>query len=128
MTPEIFTLCEGASSKNGQWCLLHTFNNYIVPKFPFLVQGVIVTQVRVRLHEEGDHKMELILTDPDGRDLWASEPAHFHIKMPKNCETFAYANLTALAVECYRPGQHDLRLLINGRELIATPLGISLRA
>lgn len=125
MTVEIAALCEGASVKNGQVCILHTFSNWQVIHFPANLRGILVAQVRFLDDEEGDHRMYWELNDADGALLWKSEWAVATIKFRGKMGCQGWPQLWAMDTLIESVGQHELVLKLDEQPVASLLLAIS---
>lgn len=121
VTPEIFCLCEAASVKHGQTCILHTFANWGVSSNPGSLMGVLVAQVRFMDDENGDHQVECVMRDADGLLVWRSGARGWHIQVNGGCA--GAMSLFPLQAEVSH-GQHEIALVIDGREISTLLLAV----
>jgi len=121
MTPEIFCICEAATGKNGQFCILHTFNDWIHSEEPAQISGVVVAQIRCFPEDDGRHTARLQMIDADGHEVWRTNDAEGHPRVIQ----WTSAWMLVFPFNLVLPfGQHELQLIIDGEKLASIPFGV----
>lgn len=123
MNVEMAVLCEGASIKSGQVCILHTFANWHSPSIPTTVRGVLVAQVRFMDHENGDHRMHWEMVNADGKLVWKSEWAVGSITLRGKMGSQGWPQTWVMEAEC-EPGQHELILKLDEEPIASLLLAV----
>lgn len=124
MQLEIFTFAEAATVKNGQLSLLNTFSTWFARQEPDLFNGALVIQVRFRAHEQGPHRLEVVIVDADGEERLQVAEIPFTVTFPHSrLETQSLTTVLHLQT-MLMVGQHEIRALIDGVEVATTPLGV----
>ena len=116
-------------SSEGKLNLLGVFSNVLAREFPFAQRGgALVFIVTLTAMDEGDHDLQLVLIDDDGRQMAAlTANLKFRIKIPEAApiESWHHVIFPFPGVPFEEPGGYRFDLLINGRFMAAIPLTVS---
>lgn len=107
-------------------CILHTFSNLYGRTEEMHCVGAICLQLRCQQNEEGPHVGQFFLDNEDGDLVWESTPFQFEAKFPNDIlQSLSLSTMTLFNARV-APGTYELRCVIDGRELINTPLCVIL--
>jgi hypothetical protein len=121
MTSEIFCICDTATGKNGQLCILHTFNDWISQANPAQINGMAVAQIRCWPEDEGEHTICLKMIDADGEEAWHTEEAKGYPRVTQ----WSSAWIVMFGfTPSLPPGQYEVQLIVDGAEMASIPFGV----
>lgn len=90
MKIEIFALCDAATENRGKLNLLGTFDQIYAGKMPVIHPAcAIALRLRFDKIEEGKHKVNLQLVNPDGKPIIHGMEGEVHPRMGEDIESVA---------------------------------------
>lgn len=90
MKIEVFTLCDAATDNRGKLNILGTFDQIYAASMPIIHPAcAIALRVRFDKMEEGAHKVNLQLVDPDGRPVFQPMEGEVLPRMAEDVESVA---------------------------------------
>lgn len=122
MRVEIFTLCDFAADKDGQFTIVSTFDTLYPPSIPYQHPlCFIAVRIRTDSGEIGKHPFKLIFKSPDGVEVSRKEG---FANVAKSDE---YSGTSHVAIVQYNLpfpalGRYSLVLFIDEKELASLPL------
>ncbi len=90
MKIEVFALCDAATDNRGKLNILGTFDQIYAAKMPVVHPAcAIALRFRFDKMEEGSHKINLQLVDPDGTPVFPPMEGKVHPRMAPDIESVA---------------------------------------
>ncbi|MCF7818936.1 MAG: hypothetical protein K9M54_13750 [Kiritimatiellales bacterium] len=90
MKIEVFTLCDAATDNRGKLNILGTFDQIYAASMPIIHPAcAIALRVRFDKMEEGAHKVNLQLVDPDGRPVFQPMEGEVLPRMAEDVDSVA---------------------------------------
>lgn len=90
MKIEVFALCDAATDNRGKLNILGTFDQIYAAKMPVVHPAcAIALRVRFDKMEEGIHKINLQLVDPDGTPVFQPMQGEVNPRMAADIESVA---------------------------------------
>ncbi|MFA4988680.1 MAG: hypothetical protein WC572_03660 [Candidatus Omnitrophota bacterium] len=120
----IAAISDHAWVENGCLTLCRAFDSIKVKKFPYAIPRMsFALRILINRLEEGEHKLNLSLTDSDGKKLMNSD---INIKFQFPAESvpetsFSFA-LNGQNVVFQKPGDYVANILVDGRLEASVPL------
>lgn len=126
MKLEIFALCDAATDSRGKLNILGTFDQIYAAKIP-VVHPACAIAIRMRFDkiEEGTHKVNLQLVDPDGRPVLQPMEGGVHPRMADEVDSVAVnliLNFQHIKFEDF--ADYQINLAIDDQSIASIPLRI----
>jgi|WetSurMetagenome_2_1015567.scaffolds.fasta_scaffold00008_133 hypothetical protein len=126
MDIEIFSLCDFAEDFNGKLCVIGTFGNIAVNRFPALhPHCFIAARIRFDRAEAGIHPFRITIASSDGNDL--VPPLRGQITaQPAESESHATVNLALSTGQMLfqKPGVYSIELTLGGKAVKSLPVTV----
>ncbi len=124
MKIEVFSLCDAATDSQGKLNLLGTFDQIYAAKMPVVHPScAIALRMRFDKMEEGVHRIELELVDPDGLPVFRKMEGEVNARMGEEVESIAVnmiLNFQNVRFETF--ADYQINLAIDGQALSSLPL------
>ncbi|MFA7294543.1 MAG: hypothetical protein WC060_03820 [Candidatus Omnitrophota bacterium] len=120
----IAAVADHAWVENGCLSLCRAFDSVNVDKFPYVLQRMSVAlRLLVNRLEAGEHKLNISLTDADGRKLMNSDiKINFQFSQDAVSDTsFSFA-LNGQNITFQKPGDYVVNILVDSRVEAGVPL------
>ena len=126
MRIEVFALCDAATDTHGKLNILGTFDQIYAAKMPVVHPAcAIALRLRFDKMEEGRHRVNLQLVDPDGRPVFKPMEGQVHPRMGNDVESVAVnliLNFQHLKFEVF--ADYQINLSIDGVAQASLPLRV----
>lgn len=126
MDIEIFALCDAATELAGKLNLLGTFDTLNVKQFPAVhPHCAIALRIRFRRIEEGDHKIRIEFVDEDGKAVGPKLDGGLNVKFPEGVQSVAVNMALGIGgLKFEKPGNYEINLAMDGRQIGSLPLNV----
>lgn len=113
MKIELYALCQGAFTRDGQLTIVNTIDNFGVPSLPARISFGLALKFYVLPNEEGDKKLTIsILRKRDEKDI-LTIPVQLQIERKEKASHLAMSlNLQNVLFE--ESGAYDVHLELDG--------------
>ena len=126
MKIEIFSLCDAATDNRGKLNLLGTFDQIYASKIPVVHPAcAIALRMRFDKMEEGLHKVNLQLVDPDGRPVFQPMDGQVHPRMADDVDSVAVnliLNFQHVRFESF--ADYQINLALDDQSVASLPLRV----
>lgn len=126
MKIEIFSLCDAATDNRGKLNILGTFDQIYAAKMPVVHPAcAIALRMRFDKMEEGSHKVNLQLVDPDGRPVFQPMEGQVHPRMADDVDSIAVnliLNFQHVKFESF--ADYQINLAIDDQSVSSLPLRV----
>lgn len=126
MKIEIFTLCDAATDNHGKLNILGTFDQIYAIKIPIVHPAcAIALRLRFDKMEEGIHRINLQLVNPDGIPVFKPMEGEVNPRMGEDVESVAVnliLNFQNIKFDVY--ADYQINLAIDDVAMAALPLRV----
>lgn len=126
MKIEIFSLCDAATDNRGKLNILGTFDQIYAAKIPVVHPAcAIALRMRFDKMEEGSHKVNLQLVDPDGRPVFQPMEGQVHPRMADDVDSVAVnliLNFQHVKFESF--ADYQINLALDDQSVASLPLRV----
>lgn len=126
MKVEVFILCDAATDARGKLNILGTFDQIYAAKIPVVHPAcAIALRMRFDKMEEGSHKVNLQLVDPDGRPVFQPMAGEVHPRMAPEIDSVAVnliLNFQHVKFEAF--ADYQINLAIDDETIASLPLRV----
>ena len=126
MKIEVFALCDAATDNRGKLNLLGTFDQIYAAKMPVIHPScAIALRVRFDKMEEGAHKVNLQLVNPDGIPVFQPMEGEVNPRMGDDVGSVAVnliLNFQQVKFEAF--ADYQINLAIDDRAMASLPLRV----
>jgi hypothetical protein len=126
MKVEIFSLCDAATDNQGKLNILGTFDQIYAAKMPVVHPAcAIALRLRFDKMEEGIHRVNLELVNPDGLPVFRPMKGEVHPRMAEDVESVAVnliLNFQHLKFDEY--ADYQINLAIDDVGMAVLPLRV----
>jgi hypothetical protein len=126
MKVEVFSLCDAATDNRGKLNILGTFDQIYSAKIPVVHPAcAIALRLRFDKMEEGAHKVNLQLVDPDGRPVFQPMEGEVHPRMAEDVGSVAVnliLNFQHVKFESF--ADYQVNLAIDDQSIASLPLRV----
>ncbi len=124
MQIEVFALCDAAQDYFGKLCVLGTFDRVQAPQYPIVFPAcAIASRIRFDRTEEGLHRLDINIVDPDGKSIAPSLNGELTVKLGPGLDSLAanfVVNIANFKID--QPGKILVDLVIDGTVQRSLPL------
>ena len=126
MKVEVFSLCDAATDARGKLNILGTFDQIYAAKMP-VVHPACAIALRIRFDkiEEGKHKVNMQLVDPDGRPILQPMEGGVHPRMADDVGSVAVnliLNFQHIKFDFF--ADYQINLAIDDQSVASLPLRV----
>ena len=126
MKVEVFALCDAATDSRGKLNILGTFDQIYAARMP-VVHPACAIAIRMRFDkmEEGVHKVNLQLVNPDGRPVLPPMDGEVHPRMADDVDSVAVnliLNFQHVKFESF--ADYQINLAIDDQAIASLPLRV----
>ena len=126
MKIEVFALCDAATDSRGKLNILGTFDQIYAAKMPVVHPAcAIALRLRCDKMEEGVHRINLQLVDPDGTPVFQPMEGEVHPRMAPDVESVAVnliLNFQHMKFETF--ADYQINLAIDDVSMASLPLRV----
>jgi hypothetical protein len=126
MKIEVFALCDAATDNRGKLNILGTFDQIYSANMPVVHPAcAIALRIRFDKMEEGAHKVNLQLVDPDGRPVFQPMEGEVRPRMADDVESVAVnliLNFQHVKFEAF--ADYQINLAIDDLSVASLPLRV----
>ncbi|MEN7972846.1 MAG: hypothetical protein ABFR47_03320 [Verrucomicrobiota bacterium] len=126
MKIEVFCLCDAATDNRGKLNILGTFDQIYAARMPVVHPAcAIALRLRFDKMEEGTHKVNLQLVDPDGRPVFQPMEGEVHPRMAADVDSVAVnliLNFQHVKFESF--ADYQINLAIDDQSVASLPLRV----
>ena len=126
MKIEVFALCDAATDNRGKLNILGTFDQIYAAKMPVVHPAcAIALRMRFDKMEEGAHKVNLQLVDPDGRPVFQPMEGEVQPRMAEEVDSVAVnliLNFQHVKFESF--ADYQINLAIDDLSVATLPLRV----
>jgi hypothetical protein len=126
MKVEVFTLCDAATDNHGKLNILGTFDQIYAANMPVVHPAcAIALRLRFDKMEEGEHKVDIRMVDPDGKPVFQPMEGRVNPRMADDAGSVAVnliLNFQNVKIEEYADYQIDLT--IDNEAITTVPLRV----
>lgn len=126
MKVEVFCLCDAATDTRGKLNILGTFDQIYAAKIPVVHPAcAIALRMRFDKMEEGSHKVNLQMVDPDGTPIFQPMEGEVHPRMAPDIGSVAVnliLNFQHVKFEDF--ADYQINLAIDGQSVASLPLRV----
>ncbi len=126
MKVEVICLCDAATDTRGKLNILGTFDQIYAAKIPVVHPAcAIALRMRFDKMEEGSHKVNLQLVDPDGRPVFQPMEGEVHPRMAPEIDSVAVnliLNFQHVKFEAF--ADYQINLAIDDQTVASLPLRV----
>jgi len=126
MKVEVFTLCDAATDNRGKLNILGTFDQIYAAKMPVVHPAcAIALRMRFDKMEEGEHKVNIKMVNPDGKPVFQPMEGEVHPRMAEDVDSVAVnliLNFQNVKIEEFADYQIDLT--VDDEALTSVPLRV----
>ena len=126
MKVEVFCLCDAATDNRGKLNVLGTFDQIYSAKMPVVHPAcAIALRMRFDKMEEGVHKVNIQLVDPDGHPVFQPMEGEVHPRMAPDIDSVAVnliLNFQHVKFESF--ADYQINLAIDDQSTASLPLRV----
>lgn len=126
MKVEVFCLCDAATDNRGKLNVLGTFDQIYSAKMPVVHPAcAIALRMRFDKMEEGAHKVNIQLVDPDGHPVFQPMEGEVHPRMAPEVDSVAVnliLNFQHVKFEAF--ADYQINLTIDDQSIASLPLRV----
>ena len=126
MKVEVFSLCDAATDNRGKLNILGTFDQIYAAKMPVVHPScAIALRMRFNTMEEGSHKVNIQLVDPDGHPVFQPMEGEVQPLMAPDVDSVAVnliLNFQHVKFEAY--ADYQINLAVDGQSVTSLPLRV----
>ena len=126
MKVEVFCLCDAATDNRGKLNVLGTFDQIYSAKMPVVHPAcAIALRMRFDKMEEGVHKVNIQLVDPDGHPVFQPMEGEVHPRMAPDVDSVAVnliLNFQHVKFESF--ADYQINLAIDDQSTASLPLRV----
>jgi len=126
MKVEVFSLCDAATDNRGKLNILGTFDQIYSTKMPVVHPAcAIALRMRFDKMEEGVHKVNIQLVDPDGRPVFPPMEGKVHPRMADDVDSVAVnliLNFQHMKFESF--ADYQINLAVDDQSVASLPLRV----
>jgi hypothetical protein len=126
MKIEMFSLCDAATDNRGKLNILGTFDQIYAVKMPVVHPAcAIALRMRFDKMEEGIHKVNIQLVDPDGHPVFKPMEGEVHPRMAPDVDSVAVnliLNFQHVKFESF--ADYQINLTVDDEAIASLPLRV----
>ena len=126
MKVELFSLCDAATDNRGKLNILGTFDQIYAAKMPVVHPScAIALRMRFNKMEEGAHRVNIQLVDPDGRPVFQPMEGEVQALMSTDVDSVAVnliLNFQHVKFESY--ADYQINLAVDDQSVTSLPLRV----
>ena len=126
MKVELFSLCDATTDNRGKLNILGTFDQIYAAKMPVVHPScAIALRMRFNKMEEGAHRVNIQLVDPDGRPVFQPMEGEVQALMSTDVDSVAVnliLNFQHVKFESY--ADYQINLAVDDQSVTSLPLRV----
>lgn len=124
MNTEVFLLCDAATDQQGKLNVLGAFDSIFAKEVPVRHSSCsIVSRIRFKKTEEGDHSVKISIIDADGNPIGPKPEGKITVQVKDHADS-AVVNLilNLQGMEFKQYGRYQIDLVLDDNVIASLPL------